>query len=320
MASDERTHPTNPYCSASPVTDGKRVIALFGSAGLWSWDLSGKEEWHLDLGVQDHEWGYASSPVIHGDLCFLNFGPGPRTFLAAFDKSTGKEQWRKDLPAITPKMPRNDGFGSNAEGMIGSWCTPLILTGKSGPELIMSWPETITSYDPATGKELWNKPGINSLIYASTMAGEGVVIGSGGYGGSTMALKIAGKEPEQLWFKARDKQRIGSGVIKDGHLYILNTPGTAQCINLTTGQTTWEERLASTGAKGESWSSTILSGEWIYVPNQNTDTFVLRAAPKFEILSVNPLGDGLSNSSLAVSKSEIFIRTHEHLWCIAAKK
>ena len=83
------------------------MIAWFGSAGLWCWDLSGKELWHVDLGKQDHEWGYASSPVIHGDSCFLHFGPGERTFLVAVNKQSGKEKWRFDLPAITPKLPRN---------------------------------------------------------------------------------------------------------------------------------------------------------------------------------------------------------------------
>ena len=316
----ERTHPTNPYCSATPVTDGERVIAWFGSAGLWCWDLEGKEQWHLDLGKQDHEWGYASSPVIHGDVCFLNFGPGDRSFLLAVDKRTGKELWKNDIPNITPKLPRNDGFGAAADGMTGSWCTPLIVPGKSGASLLMTWPEKLAAYDPGTGKERWAAGGINPLIYTSTMAGEGVIIGSGGYGGSTVAVKVADDQTkaERLWFKARDKQRIGSGVITGGHLYILNTPGTAQCINLQTGDTVWEERLIGSTAKGESWSSMLLAGDRIYVPNQASDTFVLRAAPKFEKLAVNSLGDGLNNSSLAASDGDLFLRTHKHLWCIGA--
>jgi outer membrane protein assembly factor BamB len=318
----ERTHPTNPYCSASPVTDGERVIAWFGSAGLWCWDRDGKEQWHLDLGKQDHEWGYASSPVIHGDTCFLNFGPGERTFLLAVDKRTGKEIWRNDIALISPKLPRNDGFGAAADGMTGSWCTPLIVPGKKGASLLMTWPEKVTAYDPATGRERWSTEGINPLIYTSTMAGEGVIIGSGGYGGSTVAVKEAdsGSKAEQLWFKARDKQRIGSGVVTGGHLYILNTPGTAQCIDLQTGKTVWEERLVGSTAKGESWSSMLLAGDRIYVPNQASDTFVLRAAPKFERLALNTLDDGLNNSSFAASDGDLFLRTHKHLWCIGTPR
>src|SRR5436190_8417506 len=177
----EQTHPANPYCAASAATDGERVIASFGSAGLWCFDFAGKELWHLDLGKQDHQWGYASAPVLDGKLCYLAFGPGPRTFLLAVDKSTGKEVWRHDIPPITPKLPRNDGFGDKADGVIGSWSTPLRVNADSRKQLIMTWPEQIASYDPDTGKELWTCGGLNPLIYASPIYGDDVVIGCGGY-------------------------------------------------------------------------------------------------------------------------------------------
>ena len=314
----ERTHPTNPYASASPVTDGERVIAWFGSAGLWCWDLAGKEQWHIDLGKQDHEWGYAGSPVIHGDLCFLNFGPGERTFLIAVDKRTGKKAWQIDMPPVQPSE-RTDGFAGK-DGVIGSWSTPLVVKAGGRDQLIMSWPDKLVAYAPVDGKELWSCRGLNPLIYTSPMFGEGVVIGSGGYGGSTIAVKPDGSgdvtESHRLWQTLRDKQRIGSGVIKDGHLYILNTPGTAQCIELQTGRQVWEERLKGATGRSESWASMLLSGERIYVLNQAGDTFVIKATPTFEKLATNALDDGLTNSSHAVSDGDIFIRTHKHLWCI----
>src|SRR5947207_5455714 len=82
----EPTHETNPLCSASPVTDGERVIASFGSAGVVCYDFHGKQLWQHDLGKCDHIWGNAASPVLYGDLVILNFGPGERTFLLAMDK------------------------------------------------------------------------------------------------------------------------------------------------------------------------------------------------------------------------------------------
>src|SRR5258708_3803419 len=85
----EMSHDTNPQCSASPVTDGERVVASFGSAGLCCYDFDGKELWHRDLGQQTHIWGNAASPMLHGELCILNFGPGERTFLIAVNKKTG---------------------------------------------------------------------------------------------------------------------------------------------------------------------------------------------------------------------------------------
>ena len=320
----EPTHATNPYCSASPVTDGERVIAWFGSAGLWCFDVAGKELWKRELGEQRHEWGYAASPVIHGDLCFLNFGPGERTFLLAVDKRTGRDVWRTDIPKIEVTMPRTDGFGAKSDGAVGSWSVPLPIVAAGREELVVSYPEQVQAFDPKTGKALWHCRGLNPLIYTSPVFGDGVLVAMGGYGGSTLAVKPGGSgdvtDTHRLWQKPRDQQRIGSGVVKDGRFYILNTPGVAQCLDLKTGDVVWQERLPSTGAKGESWSSMVLSGERIYVLNQNSDTFVLKAAPKYETPIVNSLGDGLTNGSLAVSDGELFIRTHKHLWCIATGK
>jgi outer membrane protein assembly factor BamB len=319
----EDSHPTNPYASASPVTDGERVIAWFGSAGILAFDFEGKELWKVDLGKQDHEWGYAAAPVIHGDLVFLNFGPGSRIFLVALDKKTGKEVWRKEQPEFDPSG-RTDGFAGNKEGMVGSWSTPLVINSGSRDELIMTWPNWVVAYDPASGNELWRSGGLNPLLYTSSIFGEGIVVGMSGYGGSSVAVRAGGMgdvtESHRVWHKGRDKQRIGSGVITGGHIYILNTPGTAQCIDLKTGETVWEERLRGSGAKNESWASMVLSGDRIYVPNQGGDMFVLKAAPKFELLATNSLNDGLTNSSPVVSDGQIFIRTHRHLWCIGERR
>ena len=319
----EPSHPTNPHCSASPVTDGERVVAWFGSAGLFCFDLDGREIWHRDLGEHRHEWGYSASPVLEGDLCLLNFGPGKRTFLLAVDKRTGRDVWREDLPTIEITLPRNDGFGAKSDGVVGSWSVPLVIHAEGRAELVMSYPQEIRSYDPKTGKLLWFCRGLNPLIYTSPIHGEGVVVGMGGYGGSTVAVRTGGQgdvtETHRLWHEPRDKGRIGSGVIKDGHIYVQNSNGIAQCIELRSGKTVWQERLQGSGAKSESWSSMVLAGDRIYVLNQGSDTLVIRASPKFEILAVNVLGDGLTNASLAVSDGDFFIRTHQHLWCIGGK-
>ncbi|HEX8311736.1 MAG TPA: PQQ-binding-like beta-propeller repeat protein, partial [Chthoniobacteraceae bacterium] len=236
-------------------------------------------EWNVDLGEHSHEWGYAAAPVIHGDLVILNFGPGPRTFLVALDKKTGKEIWRIEPPPVDGTK-RTDGFAGKSDGMIGSWSTPLIIEVAGRAELIMTWPEAIVAYEPATGKELWRSGGLNPLLYTSPIVGEGVAVGMSGYGGSSVAVRTGGSgdvtETHRVWHKPRDKQRIGSGVITGGHIYIMNMPGTAQCIDLKTGETKWEERLKGSGAKSESWASMVLSGDRLYVTNQGSDTFVLK--------------------------------------------
>jgi outer membrane protein assembly factor BamB len=78
---NEPTQESNPYCSATPVTDGERVVASFGSAGFYCYDLEGKELWHRELGRMNHMFGNASSPVLYGELCILNFGPDPKARL-----------------------------------------------------------------------------------------------------------------------------------------------------------------------------------------------------------------------------------------------
>jgi outer membrane protein assembly factor BamB len=313
----EKFHPTNTPCAASPATDGECVVANFGSAGVYAFDLSGKMLWKSDLGLIDHMWGYAASPVLDAERCFVHFGPGSRHFLVALDKRTGRELWRTDFPEVHP-AERTDGFAGK-KGVIGSWSTPLLVPTKARTELVLSLPGRLAAFDPATGREWWSCEGLNPLLYTSAMAGDGLVIGSGGYGGSTVAVRPGGDgnvTPQRLWHKLRDKQRIGSGVIYQGHLYILNTPGTAQCIRLTDGETVWEQRLPGTGARTESWSSMVLAGGLIYVNNQGGDVFVLRASPAFELVQVNALHDGIMNASVAVSDGDLFLRTEKHLWCI----
>lgn len=313
----EQFHPTNTPCAASPVTDGERVIAYFGGAGLFAYDLAGNELWRADLGDLDHQWGYAASPVLDDKHCFVHFGPGSRHYLAAFDKRTGAKLWQVDFPKVHPEV-RTDGFAGK-QGEIGSWSTPLLVQAKTRPELVLSLPGKLSAFDPATGKELWFCEGLNPLLYTSAMAGEGLVIGSGGYGGSTVAVAPGGEgdmTQKRLWQKLRDKQRIGSGVISGGFLYILNSPGTAQCIRLETGEPVWEERLTGPTGRSESWASMVLSGDRIYVNNQAGDVFILKASPKFELLATNALNDGIMNASVVPADGRLFLRTEKHLWCI----
>ena len=319
----EKSHEANPYCAASPVTDGERVIAWHGSAGVWCYDMNGKEIWRRDLGNQHHDWGYAASPVIHGDACVLHFGPGERTFLIALNKNTGETMWNVDLPAPNPDE-RTDGFAGQRDGYVGSWSTPILVNANGRGELVVSVPEQVRAFDPQSGKDLWRCGGLNPLIYTSPIYGDGVVIAMGGFLGTTIAVKPGGQgdvtATHRLWQTVRTKNRLGSGVIVNGHVYILNTEGIAECLELNSGKRVWEERLQGQAAKSESWSSMVLAGDKIYTLNQSAETYVLRASPKFELIAVNPLDNELTNSSMAVSDGEIFVRTHKNLWCVSEKR
>jgi outer membrane protein assembly factor BamB len=313
----EPTHGTNPFCSASPVTDGERVIVSFASDGLFCYDFSGQELWRrTDLGRQIHIWGNGSSPVLHGDLCFLNFGPGETTCLLAVNKTTGQTVWKHDEATGYSSEGGKDGT------FIGSWTTPVITKVEGAEQLLMSWPRRLAAYDPKTGKEVWTTAGLNPLVYTSPIHGEGLVVAMGGFGGSAVAVRAGGQgditESRRVWHHPRSPQRIGSGVVHEGHIYIHNDPGTAMCLELETGVPVWTERLQGAARTGQNWSSVMLADGKCYTITQGGDCFVFRASPKFELLSVNSLGER-SNSSIVPSDGELFIRTHQALYCIGAK-
>lgn len=314
-SAEELTHKTNPPCAASPATDGENVIVWFGSAGLHCYDFSGTLRWSLDLGEQRHIWGYGTSPVIEGDHCYLNFGPGARQFLVCVDKATGSIVWQHDEPG-----------GASGEGdgkkWLGSWSDPLPRTINGRPELLMTWPERVCAFDPDTGKELWTCKGLNALVYTSPLYDpeKGIIVGMGGYNGMAAAVKAGGTgdvtATHRLWQATKTRQRIGSGVIHEGHVYILTDPGIAECRSLETGAIVWEERLAGPGPTGQNWSSLVLTADDLcYAVNQGGDAFIFSASPAFKLIATNSLGEKIIGS-IAVSEGHLFLRGHKNLWCI----
>jgi outer membrane protein assembly factor BamB len=306
----ENTHSTNPFCSASPATDGERVVVSHGSAGVYCYDFEGKELWHRDLGKCEHIWGNAASPVFAGDRVILNFGPGERTFLIAMDKKTGKDVWKVEEPG---------GKLGKGETWIGSWSTPVLLKLKDREELVMTWPGVVKTYAPKTGELLWSCQGLGKdqaadrLVYTSPLVSPEVVVAMAGFGGPALGVKPGGRgdvTESRLWRHPSAPQRIGSGAIVGEHVYMLNEPGTAECIELKTGKTVWNER-AGPGA----WGSLVHAGDRLYVTNVEGETIILAAKPRFEILARNPLKE-TTKASIAVSDGHLFIRTYEHLWCI----
>ena len=307
----ESTYDPEPhFCSASPVTDGERVVAFFASAGMVCYDLNGNELWRRDLGPCDQIWGTAASPIIYKNLVIHNFGPGERTFLIALDKRTGKDVWKVDIPG--------GSFGKEPSNWNGSWATPVVAKVNGRDELIAPWPKVLKAYDPATGKELWSCQGLTPLSYTSPLVSGDVVAQLCGFGGSALAVKAGGTgdvtESNRLWHVEKSTQRIGSGVVVGEHLYFPNENGIINCVELKTGKTLWAERAA-----GQTWSSMVYGDGRIYLTNQRGETVVIAAKPVFEVLSRNPLNER-SQSSPAISDGDIFIRTYNHLWCIGQKK
>jgi outer membrane protein assembly factor BamB len=228
----EPTNSQNPYCSASPVTDGERVIASFGSAGLYCYDTDGKEQWHRELGQVDSWHGSGSSPVIYHDLCIQNFGPGTSAALVACNKRTGEIAWKVTPPKTAPPPSSMLGFAamtaqfvhsvgkaatntaedkkrdaaafadagmaadfSAAGGYAGSWSTPVVLHSGDHDELIVVHALAVSAYDPETGKEIWTCKGLPQQVFTSPAIGDGILIATGHTaqdGTQASAVKLGG--------------------------------------------------------------------------------------------------------------------------------
>ena len=190
-------------------------------------------------------------------------------------------------------------------------------------ELIMNFPNRLAAYDPATGKQLWLSKGLGGTIYTTPLWGETVLLATSSdmNGGNAIAVKPGGSgdvtESQRLWRSARIKGGIGSGVIYEGHIYLIDRDGIASCLDLKTGEKVWEERLRGASTRTSSWSSILLANGRLYVPNQSGDVFVVRADPKFELLATNALNEP-TNASLAASDRDLFMRTDKGLWCLAS--
>ena len=306
----EQTHKTNPQCSSSPVTDGERVIVWHGSAGVHAYDMDGKPLWKVDLGKFEHIWGTGSSPLLYEDLVILNCGPGLRAFVVALDKRTGKEMWRREPEGIVSEK---------AEEFRGSWSTPVVAKGKSGDQLLLSLPTRLHAVEPLTGDDVWTTEGLGKLVYTSPLLNDELVVAMSGFHGPAIAVRRGGRgdvtESHRVWTHAGNRkdvpQRVGSGVVVGDHIFILNEPGIAWCLDLKTGERTWEERLD----RGQSWSSLVYADDRLYALDMNGNTRVLAADPEAcRVLATNKV-DETTRGSLAFSNGRIYQRTYEHLYC-----
>lgn len=319
---NEPTHDTNFYCSASPVTDGQRVIVWYGSAGVYCYDMEGREVWHRALGPVTHPWGIGASPLLHGDRVFLNFGPGDPSFVVALDKRTGDELWRREVPhRRTQEGPT--GLGPNGDAssteLYGSWSTPVVVRSGDRDVVVVTQPERVVAYDPETGKEVWSVGGLADLVYCSPIWDDKHLVAYGGYQGAALAVRLGGEgdvtKSHVVWREPRTRLRLGTGVLYDEKIFVSDMQGIVDCMDVATNKQQWRERLAATGGDNAVWSSMVRSGDVLYLLNQTGDTFVFRVKPNFELIEKNSLGEA-TNASLVPSQGEWLVRTHEALWCI----
>src|SRR5918999_2519339 len=166
-----KRHPMSSHAAATPVTDGKYVIAMFGSEGLYAYDLNGKLLWKQDLGVLDagwfydvdYQWEHGSSPIIFRDLVIVQADVQKDSFIAAYSLKNGKLVWKK---------PREE---------ISSWGTPTIYEGKTRAELITNGSKAVRGYDPLTGRELWRLSPNSEITTPTPIYAHGLIYVTAGY-------------------------------------------------------------------------------------------------------------------------------------------
>jgi outer membrane protein assembly factor BamB len=306
-------HNTNTYASETPITDGERVYAYFGMTGLCCYDLTGKELWRkkFDSHPMMMGWGTGSSPVLLGDRVFVQCDNEEKSFIAAFDKKTGEELWRKSRDEKS------------------NWSTPYVWENKDRTEIVAGGVRMV-SYDPANGDVLWTLSGGAGRANASPVGDKELLyVGTGGNGfggaGPLSAVKAgakgditpkSGENPNEgiAWSISRAGPPMASPLLYDGCLYVLDQRGgIVSCYDAKTGKQHYKERMS--GAKGFTASPWAANGK-VFCLDEDGQTFVLKAGPKFETLGKNKLDD-MFWSSAAIVEDKLLLRGVDKLYCIA---
>jgi outer membrane protein assembly factor BamB len=309
-------HARNSYATETPVTDGERVIAYFGMTGIFCYDHSGNLQWSKDLGVYplQMDWGTGSSPVLLDDRVFVQCDNDKDSFLVALDKRTGDELWR------------------SARDERSNWSTPFIWKNSQRSELVCGGGTRMRSYDPATGKMLWEMAGSGRCSSSPVGDKDLLFVNSGDRltgqrgilaairPGSSGDISLQGRQASNAsvaWSLQLTGGRVASPLLVNGCLYLLEQQGgVIRCLDAKTGAQHYRQRLPdAAGFTASPWSS----GDKVFCLDQNGKTFVLRAGPKLELLATNRLDDELFWSSVAVAGSAHLIRGIDHLYCIEAR-
>jgi outer membrane protein assembly factor BamB len=311
------TQASNTYASETPVTDGERVYAYFGMTGLYCYDFAGKLLWSKDLGsyAMMMGWGTGSSPALDDERVFVQCDNEVKSFLAAFDKKSGKELWR---------VSREEK---------STWCTPFVWRNKQRTELVAAGAKRIRSYDPASGKVLWElgkagaKTGGMAAASATPVADEELLYVSTGsdFGVAPLFAIKAGASGDLTpppngtagdgiaWSLRRGGPSMASPLLYGGYLYVLDQGGGfVTCYEARSGKSVYRERLP--GARGFTASPWAYEGK-IFCLDQDGRTFVLQAGPEFKVLGKNEIRE-MCWATPAAANASLFLRSREHLYCI----
>jgi len=311
-----KRHPKSSHANPTPACDAERVVAFFGSEGLYAFDHDGAPLWQRDLGVLNcgapghddkdgFQWGFASSPIIHGDRVIVQCDVENDSFLAVLDAATGADVWR---------IARDED---------STWCTPTVHEHGAGgrAQIIVNGYKHIGGYDLATGEEIWKLVGGGDVPVPTPVVVDGLIYITNAHGRlrpiyaihveAEGAVTIDADTCEHMaWSHPRQGIYMQTPVVTGGLLYCCSDGGILSCYDAKTGERKYKERLGD-GRTGFSGSAVVV-GDTLYLSGESGEIFVLRTGPDFELLATNDMDDTCM-ATPAVSRGHLFIRTRNHV-------
>lgn len=313
-------HPKSSHANSTPATDGRRVVAFFGSEGLYAYDMKGKLVWKKDLGLlksgffsaPDALWGFGSSPIIHDGRVIVQCDVLEGSFIAAFDLEDGTELWR------------------TARDEVPSWSTPAIDAGHGPARVIVNGFRHIGGYDLETGKEIWRLRGGGDVPIPTPQVVGDLIYITNAHGGQSPIYAIRrdatgdieadgdGTSSRHIaWSRERDGAYMPTPLVLDGALYVLRDNGTLMSYDAATGEQRYKTRLGR-GGSGYT-ASAVAGGGKLYFTSEVCETYVVEPGPEFKLLQTNSL-DAICMATAAIADGHLYFRTDRHLIAIADQK
>jgi outer membrane protein assembly factor BamB len=312
----DKRHIKSTYANSTPATNGEYVVALFGSEGIYAFNMFGNLMWQRDLGRMNvgaynapHlEWGPASSPIIHDGKVYIQTDTSEEDYLLALDIQTGETVWRTERDELP------------------GWGTPTIVKGGNRAELVTNSSNFIYGYDPNTGAELWRLGGSSQITAPTPVYSDSIIIVCSGRGpeapvfaiktGATGDITLPEHQTSSeniLWSKTKVGPYMPTPIIYRGYVYTLNNNGDFRCYDLESGEKIYSEKIPHRG--GGFSGSPVASDGHIFLASEDGDVFVIKAGPLFEIIATNDVGERIMTTP-AISDGTLFIRAEKSIFAV----
>jgi outer membrane protein assembly factor BamB len=292
------------FASNTPVTDGKHLYAFFGSRGLYAYDLNGKLAWKREFPPMRMRlsFGEGAAPLLDGDTLYLKFDQEQGSYLLAVDKRTGKDLWRVDRDERS------------------SWSQPLAVTHNGRKQIIVSATNKVRSYDPASGKVIWECAGLGSNVIPNPVRFEDMVLVMSGHRDPNLLAIRLGREGDLsgtdaiVWTNNRGNSYSASPVLDDGKLYFVSDSGMLSCLNARTGEPYYRQQRLPKAYNFK--SSPVGANGKLYLASEDGDVVVVKMGENYEVLATNNMGDETFIATPAIAGGSLYLRSQDTLYCI----